>query len=487
MESSAADTIPARRRKWVWHSTPDSIKAGQISLFAIAETPVATLVFGWLLFNNPWPWTSVIGLMAAPILLLRSDASVEMGLAMLRRYDDELGSDELSGWMIAISSVLGLAIGAGTALSFDALVPYPAGGWSRLAWGALLVGGALTAGVALVFSFGSLASSFTGMVAALFGSAAFLGWQYSSVALAGSLFGAGLIGMSVWVAQKSGGIFSLILAPGLALGTLGRTIFIRLWASLSHLRAGLAGLAANWRNTVVLIDPAHLPELLPRAGEIDDSFALPTLLRDKREGAWIINPLLAIVIYLPALAYRWNIKASWWLWGPVALLLRPASWRRDEDMRCATAFWSTWAMQTVLVGALITLAGWLAWPVLPREFQALLPNAKLVHTFIASPHFSLRLVLAASALFCLGMMLLNAYRVRSAHAKALEGAADFHKSYDEGLRADLRAMARPLRRWQQATAALMIFTIWSFALKFALDYWPGQTGHAVWRWLLPWL
>ena len=48
-------------------------------------------------------------------------------------------------------------------------------------------------------------------------------------------------------------------------------------------------------------------------------------------------------------------------------------------------------------------------------------------------------------------------------------------------------MARPLRQWQQAAAALSVFTVWSMALQFALLRWPDQTQDAVWSWLRPWL
>ncbi len=43
--------------------------------------------------------------------------------------------------------------------------------------------------------------------------------------------------------------------------------------------------------------------------------------------------ILAPLIYLSALLYRWNLKASAWLWGPVALLLSPVLWANDEEMR----------------------------------------------------------------------------------------------------------------------------------------------------------
>ena len=70
-------TPPARL--WVWHCTEDSIAAGQISALAALETLCAVGLYGWLSFRFEWHWFSMVGLIAAPMLLLRSEESVELG------------------------------------------------------------------------------------------------------------------------------------------------------------------------------------------------------------------------------------------------------------------------------------------------------------------------------------------------------------------------------------------------------------------------
>jgi hypothetical protein len=95
MDGSNPPPSPPKRRHWVPYSTPESIAAGQISLLALIEIPAATLVFGWLTLHNPWPWTSLLALLAGPILLLRSDPAVEMGVEMLRKWTDDMDSASL--------------------------------------------------------------------------------------------------------------------------------------------------------------------------------------------------------------------------------------------------------------------------------------------------------------------------------------------------------------------------------------------------------
>ncbi len=84
-------------RAWVWHCTEDSIAAGQISVLAALETLLAVGLYWWRSYRFAWHWFSALGLIAAPILLLRSEESVELGVAMLRRWHERKGS-EVGRW-----------------------------------------------------------------------------------------------------------------------------------------------------------------------------------------------------------------------------------------------------------------------------------------------------------------------------------------------------------------------------------------------------
>ena len=83
--ASSAQPICAHPRGWVWFSSADSIARGQISVLAVLEIPLAIALFWCISQVSPWPWFTVLGLMAAPMLLLRSPASIADGVERLRK------------------------------------------------------------------------------------------------------------------------------------------------------------------------------------------------------------------------------------------------------------------------------------------------------------------------------------------------------------------------------------------------------------------
>ncbi len=259
--------------------------------------------------------------------------------------------------------------------------------------------------------------------------------------------------------------------------------------------AGLGEFAKNWRETVLVIDFLHPPAMLPDAGEVSEEFTfsgawrMSLAARSALETALngFLKLLLMLFIYLPALLYRWNIKASSWLWGPVAFVLRPVVWSQ-EAMRSKTAFWTTWALQSVLVSGVLLGAAWLAIPYLPADLIADLPHG--LQTWSArwpAPELGVRYALLALTLVSLVALLWAAYRMRAAHAKALEGAGDFHKGYDDVLKAEFTRLAEPVRLLLRWNLAVMALTIWTFALWWSLKQWPNELDGAVWEWIRPFL
>ena len=82
-DSERADT----GSKWVWWSTEESVERGGISVLACAEVAAGIWLYWWVL---PW-WLEtnlhlLISVFVAPLLLLRSPASVEAALAAFERY-----------------------------------------------------------------------------------------------------------------------------------------------------------------------------------------------------------------------------------------------------------------------------------------------------------------------------------------------------------------------------------------------------------------
>ena len=75
--------------KWLglaWHCTPQSIKKGEVTWLAVLETLVAVIIY-WFI---AWYWHThthlLVSACIAPLLLLRSRQSVELGKKWLHDY-----------------------------------------------------------------------------------------------------------------------------------------------------------------------------------------------------------------------------------------------------------------------------------------------------------------------------------------------------------------------------------------------------------------
>ena len=472
---------------WVWISTEDSIQRGQISRLALLEIPLAMAFFWWLSSLSPWPWLTLIGLMAAPVLLLRSPESVAAGKEMLAGYMENKEVSTGQDWLTGL-----VAVGLAAGLSYWGAQHFLFGqtGWAAFWRGAMLGGLEIT----LVIIFTSAIVTTRALTVALIFALTLALAVASSIAgaMAGASVGAGM-GMLVLINTITRKYFFIPILPlAISLGSFVRAVFIRLWATLQYWSLGLAAFPRNWRETVCVIDARHLPELLPGAGEVSDAFSFRGLLKYKIRSKFnekifdlLLLTILAPLIYLSALLYRWNLKASAWLWGPVALLLSPVLWANDETMRHKTAYWTTRAVQSVLWSVWVGFVGWLLAAYLPDDVRALFPHwVTVVYGHFPLPTLGLRYgLLVLLALSLLGL-LEAAYRVRAVHGKALEG--DFEKGSEE-LKAELRRLAIPVSRWLRVNLVLMTFNIWAFAWQWAVQYWPNQLQHITWPWLRPWL
>lgn len=75
-----------------WVSNPESIKANQLSVLAIAETLAAMAVSVWIAVRWQTYVHIAIGASIAPMLLMRTDASCILGEAIARNLTTKLGS-----------------------------------------------------------------------------------------------------------------------------------------------------------------------------------------------------------------------------------------------------------------------------------------------------------------------------------------------------------------------------------------------------------
>ncbi|MDD2775272.1 MAG: hypothetical protein PHU06_04885 [Gallionella sp.] len=292
------DTTTAKpERNWVWWCNEDSIAAGKISALAILETFAAVGVWWWLAMHFNWSVLSFVALFAAPMLLLRSEASIQEGVDRLGRYwnRDENSVSKTKRILIAIFIFL---------ITGGLIYWLASHRWTtHTSWG-LLWPAAMFGAVAVVIA-GVSASE-------------------SAVAFA----------RTVAFASPNGSAGTILFGQIIALGIVLRSQLIRVLATVHHPLSGLARLPQNWRETLWVIDLSHPPELIPQAGAVDDLFAVKSLWQVLRTKEATDDRLFAAILlpifYLPALTYRWSLKASAWLWFPLILLLKPPFYGLDS-------------------------------------------------------------------------------------------------------------------------------------------------------------
>ena len=87
-ENLLTDSIPMGQtiQKWVWFSTPTSFESSKISVLAIFETVLASLVYLFIVFEFGTAHIT-IAVLLAPILLLRTDESVKFALEHSKSYE----------------------------------------------------------------------------------------------------------------------------------------------------------------------------------------------------------------------------------------------------------------------------------------------------------------------------------------------------------------------------------------------------------------
>lgn len=372
---------------WVWHCTDTSIAAKQISALAAVEIVLAVGVYWWLTLQFEWPLMAFISMVAAPILLLRSNESIALGVKLLRAY-------WVPGYKKNISDrekiFIFMIIATTTVLVSYWIVTYGLAdciGWS-LFWCV----------AKLIISFLLVAFVITISIA---GPGAFMGRISNSV-----IFKI---------------LFNFLLFPLLIVGLLIRGLFIRFYATLRHPLSGLGQLPQNWRETLLVIDILHLPELLPQASTVDPTFGVEGAWAMQQKFNWpnrIIGSAHIIALYIPALIYRLSLKASAWLWFPISLALTPPLYeKKSQDSRRLMAILYAWQWQCLIIAVigilwLLSATPWLeTWlPLLPAEYAIILTNLPTL------PAFGLRYTLA-----CLGCLLIILLRFKSINLKASHG------------------------------------------------------------------
>jgi hypothetical protein len=523
-------------RRWVWWSNAESVAQGQISVLAVLEIPFAFCLFWYLAALSPWPWLTLLALLAAPLLLLRSSASIDMGQKLLRQYlDDSTSLFSQAGQSIfnvaaAISLLWFLynyvfvedfsLLNELASLSLILQKLHRANGLFHTAL-VVLVMAVLTIGVVFIsFSISSSFFSSKGASVYLSEESQLKNMARISFSLARKSFVFIFLtaSFSIYIASKTdepaaaflvvlaflwilfflAGFFvkrrsygtSLFVIVGVVGGVFLRALFLRTWATFCNLAEGCSSYGKNCKETFLIFDSLHLPELMPGASAINVNLGLRGLWTNERgktlkemsglqsfsDALFVI--ILSLVIYLPTLAYRLNIKANAIIWGSIALAFSRTVWGDEETMREKSAFWTDRYLLYPLFGGLWLML--LTWLLMPTAW--LPPTLNGLSSLLPVPALGLRYFMVLIFWGSFSMLIWSSHALRSAHAKALEGAGDYDK-YPESVKPHFERQANSVRRWLKINTALAVLITWVWLLWAASDGPLVKFFHLpVWRW-----
>jgi hypothetical protein len=166
-------------------------------------------------------------------------------------------------------------------------------------------------------------------------------------------------------------LFGFIVAVPIGLVLL--TLSIRIGATTRYLRHGIAALPRNFRRLVFCTSPAQIPELVPGLNATESRFTFKEWLDP------MVFPLL-IFFFLPPWLYRLTIKSTAWFWWPLAFLGGDLKRVQDPDLFKWEVMGSLWAKTSITLAilSLVTFAVAHLGPLVFAQNELLVPMARLL-------------------------------------------------------------------------------------------------------------
>jgi hypothetical protein len=348
-------------RAWVWISDEESRAAGRVSVLAVVETLICVAVYWVLLLRWGVTWHHWVILLAAPLVLMRSDASVARGVRWFdayfrnqEKYPLQTEEGKLAALVAFVSAVGVFFLSEHILLrnGIDGFWPF-----DRVIISSLL---ALTVATSV-----SVAIVQMGAIIAVLG-----------MVVAATLQAVrhdGLFPFLIWLL----GVTAYAIACGIPLGIWLRAVATRVLATALHIPAGLAALPNNWRAIAWKADVAQRPDLVP--GHAATAYGQPisrsfrVLYGDLSTWEWVILGIpFAIVFYAPTLLWRWAIKSTAWFYLPLLWVGRGWQNLRGRVLTEWAMAYATTVINWVGVGiALACLAGSTLALLMPEEFLRL--------------------------------------------------------------------------------------------------------------------
>jgi hypothetical protein len=289
----------------------------------------------------------------------------------------------------------------------------------------------------------------------------------------------------------------MIASVPVAMSFLTLSIYIRLVATLLNLKQGLVHLPHNWRETLAVVDCTRPPELLPGAGRVSPGLTFSGywqyLAGESVDTRLSLSPLL-VGLYVPALVYRWSLKASAWLWWPLALALqRPLVDLDERETREHTLKSIKGAWRLLLVFPSVAFA-WLLLSRFPylklRVVDAFFPKEVSVSATellsLVSPPTGIfyGLILVSCVLAAVFWYL--AKNLEVTHEKLLGSMKEWRDVTGEDKDRFLE-LARPVEKLRLLFIVSLLFLCEVLCIRLALQTHKDIVEHFIAPWLLIWL
>jgi len=283
------------------YSTVESAEKLEFSVLAAAESVGAVIFSLWLAWYFQTYTHLVVAIVVAPLLLLRTEESVELGLRWFGGFWE--GIDRVAERFAKLTGITDNNKAAGMFLSLIGLIFIIPLLWFIVPFHSWLL-------IIVIYVF-SLLLLFAQAKYRLLDKLEELGGRLVLVVLLVVLVV--VFGIVVLVAVVVG---SLIIKFAATTFTCFQQLLLRRSGTCLHV------IPLNWYRIVLATDMRHPPELLPGI-ESPRYQALIDKLSDVRFGKWMrglttqsdvfgkmLVGIIAIILFLPALLYRWSLKSS---------------------------------------------------------------------------------------------------------------------------------------------------------------------------------
>ncbi len=331
-----------QNNKWVLYSSKNSIRHRQPSMLAAIELIFSVGLYWWIAITWQTHLHLMITIVAAPLVLMRSEKSVEYAQELWDRFS--FRNKELSPWSAQNLIILLVAVTA-TWLFTQLLAKY----WPHEVGKSTSI---VRKGVVAWISLNTL------------------------IAMAVTLSPDAIVAYSSRIAKRVRtpiflSLFAILSGLGLFVGFLGRSILVRAISVARHPLAGARNISSNWQRIMLVEDVAHAPELLPGVTQRNEGFHFAHNFKRVVNGTLpekIGGLFLVFVVFVPSLVWRYSLKSTSWFYAPLVLISTPGKFADPELRkllidRHPPAFEKLrlFLSSTALIVALFALVDWPVW------------------------------------------------------------------------------------------------------------------------------